>query len=947
MSDFDNNFNLLQKLYKIIQPKDLVGRYRVEKYSNERPDPDVVGQILKIFVDTCDPAGSGLLRYNEIKDRVEALGDDAEFIKTGINSLDKYVKLHDNVDEVLGSLSNTAATTKLHVISLNTPMLGISLRDTNRVGVFLNAVPSIELARCVPRLEVNFGLSFPGEHAEANDQGFAAALHARSPTLLHYINGSADKYGSADAAMARGSVSKVDLASRTNDATTKKNWEKSSYVTSGMELFTTPQTLTSPDDTLRSRQTPVLDRFSALMSIESLEITTTPAGGAFSNKTARLNLVLHDRSRLHEIAALIKPDAYSRSTVSLTYGWSHPDMSGNNPIADLINQMVVHDEKYNIINSSFSFGNGGGVRLVLQLSMKGQSELNIVRIADNAEFHRLDTELHNLSEVIREARNQIPGLSKSEFFKEDVRVYQIIDSAANNAELIENYKGTEDKKLLRKLVEQLQRGAKDKNNTSLYDQLGKVLENMNKFLDNANEKNDYLSADNKQKNKTPRVDDLLGDKFKIMIGHQPDGSHASAQDPYLDKDALFWKKGMTTKDQVELKAEIEGTSKSPRTFVSLAKLLLFYVGIPLQTVGTFDEVQFVYYPINTEAGYAGGTNLAGFPVEIQYFREVLADHSKRKGSANLTVREFLQLLNSTILQDVRHPAYGMREVYNTRNPTKPHEPPSLQKGQSTESTQNALAKATGGVFRKPDVTMQVECRGGRPLIEGETQTSKGDLRIVRIHIYDKLSSAYEPTLKVMQAQQNLEALGNGEKAAFAKLRDVAEQIGLKLDEQRFNSYDDLKRFISQVVPVLNYGANSSGILAATLQTQQNSDLATVNMQRAMGPQSNSEPLGSSVGAIPLRVQPSQLDLTLIGCPLLNPAQQFFVDFSTGTTVDDLYTLTHLSHIISAGKFESTAKLTPMNAYGTYESVASKVKKLKAQLDDLTQKSNAFKSTWGR
>jgi hypothetical protein len=102
----------------------------------------------------------------------------------------------------------------------------------------------------------------------------------------------------------------------------------------------------------------------------------------------------------------------------------------------------------------------------------------------------------------------------------------------------------------------------------------------------------------------------------------------------------------------------------------------------------------------------------------------------------------------------------------------------------------------------------------------------------------------------------------------------------------------------------------------------------------MGPQYNSEPNGSSVSAIPLRVQPSQLDLTLIGCPLLNLAQQYFVDFNTGTTVDDLYVLTHLSHRIAAGKFESTAKLTPMNAYGAYENVADKVRKLKTQIDGM-------------
>jgi hypothetical protein len=106
------------------------------------------------------------------------------------------------------------------------------------------------------------------------------------------------------------------------------------------------------------------------------------------------------------------------------------------------------------------------------------------------------------------------------------------------------------------------------------------------------------------------------------------------------------------------------------------------------------------------------------------------------------------------------------------------------------------------------------------------------------------------------------------------------------------------------------------------------------MQRAMGQPYNSEPNGSSVGAIPMRVQPSTLDLTLLGCPLLNGAQQYFVEFDTGTTIDDLYTLTGLSHRIAAGKFESTAKFTPMNSYGSYESISSKVKKIREVLATL-------------
>jgi len=937
MSESDNNFNLLQQLYKIVQPADLVGRYRVEKFSKTKQEPNEIGKILKIFVDTCDPGGSGLLLFKEIEEAVSGLK-----LADEVKGKQPSVKIYDSavVDSVLSSMSIKDARCKLGVISLNTPMLGISLRDTNRIGVFLNAIPSVELSRCVPRLEVNFGLMFPGEPpGESREK--AAGLSARSPTLLRYLNGSADAYGSADILSAKGSVSKHDLSSRTNDKTTKDKWKESSYVTSGMELFTSPQTLTSPDSTLQARAVPVLDRFASLMSIESLEITSTPAGGMQMNKTAKLNITLHDRSRLHEIATLVRPDAYSRTTVALTYGWSHPDRSGNNPIADLLNQMVVHDEKYNIVNSSFSFGSGGGVKIILQLSMKGQAELAVVRIAESQEFMNLNVELQRLSSAIQDARMHVPGLSKSEHFKEELRVYQIIDAAADNAELANNYL-PKDKNLLRQLISSLQKGSQKHGDGTTFDKLKDVLKDIESFYDTSGKRDKLV------KGKNPRIDDLLGKKFQVMTGWKNvEGKYAGAKDPFFWKDAPFWKEGSTKSELAEIQAWIDGKSESPTRYVSLAKLLLFYVGHPLQALGEIDELQFVYYPLNAEAGLAGGTNLAGFPVELQYFKQVMAEHADRKKNANFTIQEFVRLLVDTVVSDVRHPAYGMREMYAPRQANKPGDPPPPAPNVSASVLQdkaNDVARKCGGVFRKPVVEIQIECRGGRPLKVGEVQSDKSGLQIIRIHIYDKLSSAYEPTLKVLQLQQGLESLTRDDTPAFAQVKELASQIGLDLTRKNF-SQSELKQYISQVVPVLQYGGNSSGILAATMASMQNPDLATVNMQRAMGQPYNSEPNGSSVGAIPMRVQPSTLDLTLLGCPLLNGAQQYFVDFNTGTTVDDLYTVVGLSHRIQAGKFESTAKLTPMNAYGSYESIASKVKKISGVLDELVAKTkNSLKTT---
>ena len=187
--------------------------------------------------------------------------------------------------------------------------------------------------------------------------------------------------------------------------------------------------------------------------------------------------------------------------------------------------------------------------------------------------------------------------------------------------------------------------------------------------------------------------------------------------------------------------------------------------------------------------------------------------------------------------------------------------------------------------------------------------------------------------------------GSRESQEVQKLRQnaisLANQSGLNISyDENTNkyklgqaSYQNLKDFITQVIPTITFGSNNSAVINGTLQTQQNQLLSTVQMLREAGRQNNTEPNGSAAGGIPLRVIPAQLDVNSFGCPLLNVNQQFFFDFQTGTTVDNIYLLTHLSHTLKPGKFDTHMKFVPLDAYGVFESVVEKVKQLKNLLNE--------------
>ena len=88
--------------------------------------------------------------------------------------------------------------------------------------------------------------------------------------------------------------------------------------------------------------------------------------------------------------------------------------------------------------------------------------------------------------------------------------------------------------------------------------------------------------------------------------------------------------------------------------------------------------------------------------------------------------------------------------------------------------------------------------------------------------------------------------------------------------------------------------------------------------------------GGHDDGLPLRTFPSQLSLDCFGCPMIGFGQQFFVDFGTGTSVDDVYVVTGIDHSLAPGEFKTKLKMTPMQKFGQFQSLVGNVGKLMAE-----------------
>ena len=91
--------------------------------------------------------------------------------------------------------------------------------------------------------------------------------------------------------------------------------------------------------------------------------------------------------------------------------------------------------------------------------------------------------------------------------------------------------------------------------------------------------------------------------------------------------------------------------------------------------------------------------------------------------------------------------------------------------------------------------------------------------------------------------------------------------------------------------------------------------------------------GEQDRGLPLRMMPMKIKVKSMGCPLINHGQQLFVDFFTGTSVDNLYAVNGLEHSISPGSFETSFEMIPFgDAYGAYEGLDAIVRKASAIIE---------------
>lgn len=961
----DADFSTLENIFRMMTPGDLFG---VPKASLGTPGETTIAGIVQTLF---NQQGGGAVTAGEMK---QALGEQLQkitdttlkdqfheairFYSTEGSGIDPNVTWYTQVpkpdqsdNEPLGDFSRVLGhgtplaerNKKIAVIQSNSTFITPSVRKAGISETFLNFIPSIVLSRCVPYLSAEFVFDRP---VNANNK-------LAAPGLLRFLLGSQDTAGDTAKGFAEGSANALMINGNRIINNSQTTVEKTEHIIAGMEMFTSPQTLVNPQiPAAGSRYVPVLDPFRPFASIDGLTINVASTVGTFSYKKATLTLKVHDRSRLSEIADLIQPLIYTRTTIWLTYGWRHPP-EPNNPYAKLINDNMLVREPYGIVNSSYSFDNVGQVTVTLELYTKGTRELRDLRLTGlSNSFEDIQRQIAELSADITTYRQQL-NLDPPQGASKEIRYYQVLESGERGE--FPDMKPAD----VQSAITSLRKSLTTSGGKLDQDAANKLIEALGKLYapDGTNKKQAFNFKERLDRTVTSTVNELFNelaggpDPFLRTTSretvHQQE-VQSSKVSPFVETSNVFLKVRQAPKTVAP------GGPKFKKRLVSFGKIFTTFVGRGVVAIPGIDELQIFFYTFNERAGKAASQNIAEFPIDLSVLYEQFKDHINRNRSDHMTLDEFMKLVIQAQLGDVRGVGYGFFAAFEPYDPKNPDAALKKNKQEEFENAYNGKGNKLGP-FKKPEIEVYVEstyatAAGNKTdLLTSFEQAARLDsgrradqyVRVMRIHVYDRQVDPYPMASTLLSADNSsperarlvlseilssqyvdLATKGvNNLPPSVAKL--LRQDPNLGVVPQDLVSNDKIKKFVSKFVPTIVYGGNASTVISANIASKNDPLVTTANMLgNKSGRPSVTQPNGGGTGGLPLRIIPAAINVTTLGCPTLDFMQLFFLDFNTGTTIDNKYGITGLTHTINAGKFETSITFSWFDAYGAYENPAT-------------------------
>lgn len=918
----------------------------------------------------------------------------------------------------------TKSNPNVSVIMLNDKNMRTGVKNSLELSTFFNLIPSLEYAKAYPFFNATFIL--PSVSKQDANSVFKTA------TLNQFLFGGTSQEKSDNFNNFEGKVIKDD---------------KNVGVKTNLSVFTTPQTFVNMDENVghrdglsedqkRLRITSIHDPTQPFMTLKDFTIDVSPTKGLMSFKTGKISLVLHDRTRMVDIAPFIKPDLFGAfgAEIVVEYGWSHnesqskKDSGFKNPIGEFLHSSRCV-EKYMIVNSQFSIENNGQVNINLSIAMKGPIDVRQTEIFADAvkqiEQSEISIAIASYQYEVSEATGRSSGT------QDFTNISSLFSNLYANKQLPE-----ESTKSISKTLKKIESAIKT------FDKLREPGSARTRSLDN-----NFLTYFYLNQNLTAKeivdFNEVFG--FQNKLGLQKNGDSLSSHLPYVivmfntklnDKtkekvnlvgniydaivnikttisDYLNKNTELKLKKRNFIKSLIGGTQFhdmffdqrlievinnakldvaqrseglddfqveeiNKESFISLGTVITSLVSTHMARSRKYDEIQIVFNGVNDKAGLSSAFRRAGVDRgavdtsddmtlniasllikrgDLEKFLKKLFDEK-----ISLTLESLISQIITNFIITRDNPCYGLSNLFTREDFDFPVKP------KSKSSTKSAAKRLNYIYYGNSTELYDVDPSFLPPSIHMtfDSLTSLEDMSktICRITVYDRNDNPYQSICdiynerflsrskdfrklkqiekqltsqtalirksktkrnKIVKANVRIKELQSAADKLIKRLVDPNEgmfTIGSngKYEFKSGFGFDDLKEKYKKIVPAATFATQNTSLINASVATVNEGKLNTVYITRA--DRNNKYELNNKVILdSPLRILPAQASIEMFGCPWINFGQYIFLDFETGTTLDNTYAVTGVKHTITPGKFSTQVSLSYGDAYGRYEGMA--------------------------
>ena len=125
--------------------------------------------------------------------------------------------------------------------------------------------------------------------------------------------------------------------------------------------------------------------------------------------------------------------------------------------------------------------------------------------------------------------------------------------------------------------------------------------------------------------------------------------------------------------------------------------------------------------------------------------------------------------------------------------------------------------------------------------------------------------------------------------------------------------ESIMAFIRSETPTIIFGTQFSPITSLDMKSSTAGPIQNAFMERAIlameAEVEGEDPVNTTNNTPEMLVIPSVIKIECLGCPIIRHQQVLFLDMGTGTTADNLYTVTNIEHRLEAGSFTTSFDMT--------------------------------------